>query len=204
MIKLIKCWWNMTIAPLYFGGGGSSSAATTTTNNLDKRLVVSSGTGVSADNSNVTINNTDGGAVTAAMTFANNLGGKAFGFADSFGRTALGVANNANVGANSLSGQALGVASGTSKAALDFASGANAANSANYDKLLAGTGQALDGIFKFADKTLANGYGSLATSQTNAAAFVDTVQSKGAMDNRTMTILGVSAAAALAAFALRK
>lgn len=120
------------------GGGSSSSSAASTTHNIDKRLVNSGGVGVSADNSNVTVNALDGGAVTSA---------------------------------------------------LDFAKSTNAANSGNYDKLLQGTGQALTGIFDLANKALSGGFGSLAQSQTQAQATIDTAQSKGTLDNRTITIV---------------
>lgn len=62
--------------PCFGGGGGSSSSAqntTTTTNNTDKRLVTDgSSTGVSADNSSVSItqNTTDAGAIQAGTSVA--------------------------------------------------------------------------------------------------------------------------------------
>lgn len=93
--------------------------------------------------------------------------------------------------------------SGAVAGALDFASNTNSAISANYDKLLSGTGQALSGIFALADKALAGGYKSLDTTQGQFQTTLDTAQSKGTLDNRTITVLGV-AAAAIAAFALRK
>lgn len=51
------------------GGGGSSSSATTDTKNIDKRLVVDAGTGVSADQSTVTVNTLDAGAIAGALEF---------------------------------------------------------------------------------------------------------------------------------------
>lgn len=93
---------------------------------------------------------------------------------------------------------------GAIKGALDIVKGGNDALQANYDALLVGTGQALTGIFALADKALSGGFGSLEQSQGNAAAVIDTAQSKGTLDNRTITILGVSAAVAVAAFAMRK
>jgi hypothetical protein len=50
------------------GGGGSSSSSAQTTNNVDKRLVVGDGLGVTADNSSVSVNVTDGGIVSRALT----------------------------------------------------------------------------------------------------------------------------------------
>ena len=56
------------------GGGGSSSSSTsnaTTTNNTDKRLVVDGGSyGVSADNSSVSIQTSDMGAIQGAGQIA--------------------------------------------------------------------------------------------------------------------------------------
>lgn len=49
------------------GGGGSRSSSAQTTNNTDKRLAVESGIGVSADNSQVSVNVTDGGIVSRAL-----------------------------------------------------------------------------------------------------------------------------------------
>lgn len=52
----------------YICGKGSSSSAATTTNNTDKRLVTGEGSvGVSADNSSVIVNMTDGGLVTKGL-----------------------------------------------------------------------------------------------------------------------------------------
>jgi len=153
VLNFFKMWFAFTIAPLYFGGGGGSSSSSATTNNTDKRLVVSGGVGVSADNSNVTVQALDGGAI---------------------------------------------------KGALDFATSANSANSDNYDKLLQGTGDAMARIFSMAKDTLRGGFDSLAQSQTQAQGMIDTAQSKGTLDNRTITILGISAAVVVGAFALRK
>lgn len=61
------------VMPLCLGGGGgsSSSANTTTTNNTDKRLVTGANSiGVTADNSNTTVNVLDGGAVAKSIDLA--------------------------------------------------------------------------------------------------------------------------------------
>ncbi len=52
--------------------GGSSSANATTSNNIDKRLVVDSGLGVSADSSTLTLTTLDGGAIGRAFDFAES------------------------------------------------------------------------------------------------------------------------------------
>lgn len=57
------------------GGGGSSSSSSqsTTSTNTDKRLVVSSGVGVTGDNTSVTVNTLDAGIVDKALqTVANS------------------------------------------------------------------------------------------------------------------------------------
>ena len=93
---------------------------------------------------------------------------------------------------------------GAVKGALDVVRGGNDALAASYENLLVGTGQAFSGILSLAEKAMAGGFDSLEQSQGNVAALVDTAQSKGTLDNRTITILGVSAAVAVAAFAMRK
>ncbi len=70
------------------GDSGSTSTSDTTTNNYDKRVAVNSGIGLSADASSITINALDGGAINAALDYANK----------SFGAAAL-VANNSVIGA---------------------------------------------------------------------------------------------------------
>ncbi len=81
MFPLIKAWL-CPFLPLYFGGGGignkgpSSTTQNTTTNqttNIDKRLVIGAvSTGVSADNSTVSLTSysTDAGAIAGALQFA--------------------------------------------------------------------------------------------------------------------------------------
>ena len=57
---------------LNFGGGGSSSASMSTTNNLDKRLVVGdSALGITSDNSTLTLNMLDAGAIKGALDTVN-------------------------------------------------------------------------------------------------------------------------------------
>ena len=93
---------------------------------------------------------------------------------------------------------------GSIQGALDIVRGSNDALQANYENLLVGTGQAFSGILSLAEKAMAGGFGSLDKSQGNVAALVDTAQSKGTLDNRTITILGISAAVVVGAFAVRK
>ena len=53
-------------------GSSSSAASSSNTYNTDKRLVVDSGIGVSADDSTVTLNVMDGGAIEQAFGFGNS------------------------------------------------------------------------------------------------------------------------------------
>lgn len=142
MLKFWIFFWSFGFAPLYFGGSGNSSSTstptTTNTTNLDKRLAMTSGIGVTADNSTIHVTSLDGGAVSSAF---------------------------------------------------DFASKAQNQMSVSYDNLLKTSGSALTGIMSLAN-------GAISTSQ----AALDTAQSKGTLDNRTITILGC--AAALSAFAI--
>lgn len=142
------------------GSSSSSSSNQTSTTNVDKRQVVSGGTGVSADNSTIHVSSLDGGAIQGAADIA--------------------------------------------KSALDTISTANAANSTNYEQLLNTTGDALVGMFKLADMALSGGFKSVGDTQQAMAAAIDTANSKGTLDNRTITILGVSTAVAVAAYAMRK
>lgn len=95
MLNLIKAWFCFAFLPLYFGGGGignkgptstTTNNTSTATTNTDKRLVIGSGsTGVSADNSSVTLTSntysTDGGAVKNSLDFANDASRSALDFA---------------------------------------------------------------------------------------------------------------------------
>lgn len=161
------------------GSSSSSSASTNTTTNVDKRLVVSdSGIGLSSDSSTVHITMQDQGAIRAAGEIA-----------------------------------ARGLDAG--KLALDAVSSSGKLSAANYEALLNNSSEAFAGIFKLADTALAGGFKSLDSTQAGMtaainktlagmAAAVDTQQSKGTLDNRTITILGVSAAVAVAAYAIKK
>lgn len=64
---------------------------------------------------------------------------------------------------------------------------ANDAKSADYGALLKVTGTAFEKMLTFGEKT-----------QANAAALVDTANSKGTLDNRTIAILGLGVAALVA------
>lgn len=123
-----------------FGGGGSNSNSNTSTSttNTDKRLVVSSGVGVSSDSSTVTVNTLDSGIVTQAL------------------QTVAGADANA--------------------------------------------GQNLNGVLALAGKLFDGGFKALADSQAmTAQAYSNATTDKaGAIDNKTIAIIAVAAAAAWA------
>lgn len=91
----------------------------------------------------------------------------------------------------------------TVKAALDFARGANDAAAVNYDTLLSTTDTNLGRLFTLAGTALEGGFKSVGQTQQAMAAAIDTVNSKGTLDNRTITILGVAAAVAVGLYALK-
>lgn len=107
----------------------------------------------------------------------------------------VGITNSSAVTVNALDGGAV-------KGALDLATKANDAAGINYDNLLKTSNSALTGIFSLAADTLKGGFSSLAQSQSQAQATIDTAQSKGTLDNRTITLLGIAATIA-AAFIMR-
>lgn len=113
------------------------------------------------------------------------------------------LVNSGGVGVTNSSGNVINALdAGAIKGAMDLATKANDAAGINYDTLLKGTNSALSGIFSLASDAMKSGYSSLATSQAQAQAIVDTTQSKGTLDNRTITLLGIAATIA-AAFIMR-
>lgn len=84
------------------GGGGSSSSSSSATSNIDKRLVTGQNSvGVSADNSTVTVQVLDGGAIAGALELARqtdaNSGknlGTVLGFASGLYESAMKALEN--------------------------------------------------------------------------------------------------------------
>lgn len=215
-----------------FGGDSSTSSAQTTTNNTDKRLVVSDyGIGLSSDSSTVNITTTDQGAMYSSFQFGkkaldtvdvnNAMNGANYESllrttsannelmaeqtkrqlkalsdqADSLQQTAMFQTNSIN----SIAGSAAAGASANAQAL----AGINAQAGTNFGSLLSTTSGALGGLFSLADKALTGGYKTVASSLDAISAAQDVANSKGTLDNRTITILGVSAAVAVAAFAMK-
>lgn len=109
------------------------------------------------------------------------------------------LVNSGGVGVTNASGVTItALDGGAVKGAMDLATKANDAAGINYDSLLKTSNSALTGIFSLAAETLKGGYSSLAQSQSQAQAMVDTKQSAGTLDNRTITLLGIAATIAAA------
>lgn len=115
-----------------FGGGGSSSSSSsssTTYNTTDKRLVVDNGgIGVTGDNTALTINTLDGGAVAAmkstagaGLDLASTLGKRAIDSADSTVEQAAALTLELLNKNNQNAAQALTFAQNASERALTFA-----------------------------------------------------------------------------------
>lgn len=112
------------------------------------------------------------------------------------------LVNSGGVGLTSSSGNTItALDGGAVKGALDLATKANDAAGVSYDNLLKTSSSALSGIFTLAADTLKGGFSSLAQSQSQAQATIDTAQSKGTLDNRTITLLGIAATIAAAVIA---
>ncbi|MDO9011330.1 MAG: hypothetical protein Q7U78_05920 [Gallionella sp.] len=132
-----------------------------------------------------------GGGSSASTSTTNNTDAR---LVNSGG---IGITNSSGLTINALDG---GAVSG----ALDLIAKTNSASAGNYDNLLKSTNDALGGIFSLANTTIKGSMDSLSQSQNNFGALVDTKQSAGTLDNRTITILGISAAVVVGAFAMRR
>lgn len=119
------------------------------------------------------------GGSSASTTTTNNTSTQA-----GIGDGAIGVFGSGNT-MNMLDGGAIGAAFG-------FGSELNNANVTNYGRLLETTTGAFDKMLKFSKDT-----------QSSAAALVDTANSKGGFDNKTIMILGGGALLVVAAFFLK-
>lgn len=126
-------------------------------------------------------------------------GGGSSASASTTNNTDARLVNSGGVGLTSSNGNTINALDG---GAIKLASDVNDAASTNYKALLTGTDSALAGIFSLAKEAMSGGFSSLAQSQTQAQALIDTTQSKGTLDNRTITLLGITATIA-AAFIMR-
>lgn len=93
---------------------------------------------------------------------------------------------------------------GAVKGAVDMFALATAANTKDYGQLLNTSGDALKGMFTLVDNAASKSFSAAQVAQENARAMLDTAQSKGTLDNKTIAMLGVAALAAVGLFAFRK
>lgn len=177
---MFNFWKNLfcfAFMPLYFGGSGGSSSSTTTTNNTSIQAGIGDGAiGVfgQGNSLSVTNNTSDYGAIHDAF---------------SFGKDALQASTKNNK---------------------DFLDSGNSlfkmstdANSSNYEKLLSTTSGGFNNLMSFGREAVSGALSSISDSQKNVAALLDTAQSKGTMDNRTMIMLGGGALLVVAVVAWR-
>lgn len=109
----------------------------------------------------------------------------------------LSNSNNANITINHTD-------AGAMKAATSMFQMANDAGSKNYGALLNTSSDALKGMLEFASGTMSKGFDTAKTAQENAVRMMDTAQSKGTIDNKTMIMLGLGAVAMVGLLAFRK
>lgn len=213
-----------------FGGGNSSSTSNNydynTYNAFDNRLALGDGavgasggsTAINAPQDNRIFSNTDSRqdnrvfsstsnmvdpgalrAMEAAITSNTAATQSAIASANSSAAAAAAAASKA-------SADAIASANASQRSALDFATGANATNAAGFSQLLD------TGLEMF---TLAGD--SIRSATTDAFNLVDatnsgiagayqtaTAEKSGSLDNKTIMILGLAAAAAVALFAFKK
>lgn len=175
-------------------GGSSSSSSTSsqTTNNVDKRLVVDSGVGVSADNSvvNLTTNTLDGGAIANAFQFSGNALYNALGVSQSATNNAMGFAGNSLKNALDFSSETIDKTlennSDVMRMSNDTIKLANANTSEGFSKLL----DASESLFDRGERMIGK------TQQTVADAYTLAQTTKaGTIDNKTIIVLAIAGAA---------
>lgn len=194
------------------GGGDSSSSSSSTseTNNVDRRFVVgNNAVGISADNSEigtVTIQSVDANIVNRAMdsvTDGQLINAKSFEHI----LASQAMENQARREAEAAALQAqLAASSAAFSTAAATVSAAGAQTQAGFSQLINA------GLNLFEDSTsLVNNVLGAAMKETSrtqdltAAAYQTAVAEKaGAIDNKTITILGISAAVAAVAISMRK
>lgn len=167
--------WAFAFAPLYLGGGGGSSSSNTTTNNYSLQAGIGDNSiGVFGEGNSVSVTNnmSDFGAIEKAFDFGNSTVAGAF----DFGKSA--IDSNASTYKRFMdSGESL------FKTATD-------AKSADYGRLLDSTSGAFNNLMSFGRDSVKSSLQSMSEAQKNVTALLDTAQSKGTMDNRTMMMLG--------------
>ena len=178
---------------IYGGGGGSSkSSSTTNTTVTDKRMVVDGGWGITADGSTVGLSSTNN--TSTSVSNSGNTSTSTY-FKDTGNTT-----NNITT-----------IDAGVVKAALDFATGADAVAGDGYEKLLDTTkdvtvsgSNAFNRVIDLADKLFSTSSGILGKTADATLAQVSALNTaqnddKGAIDQKTIIVLGIAGAVALVA-----
>lgn len=196
---------------LICGGGGDSSSSSDVFNqvtNTDNRLAVSNGVGQTGSGNSLAITTTDPGALRA-MEMALLSNSKATEDAAKAQAEAARMASQASASA-AASAASAGAATAASAdrmlgKSLDFASAANGQTHDSFSRLL-GVGESMfkTNIGTF-EKLLSKQYDSVQNTQalTAAAYQTATAEKAGSIDNKTIMVLGLAAAGALA-FTMRR
>lgn len=115
------------------------------------------------------------------------------------------VVSDAGIGLSNINGSTVTLTDhGAMKTASDMFQMATAANTKDFGQVLNTSSDALKGILSFADKAVTNSFNSAQVAQSNALSMLDTAQSKGTLDNKTIVMLGLGAAAVLSVFAFKR
>lgn len=198
---------------LICGGGGDSSSSSDVFNsvqNTDNRLAVSNGLGQTGSGNSLAITNTttDPGALRA-MELALLSNSKATEDAAKAQAEAARMASQASASAAASAASAGAATAASSERmlgrSLDFASTANGQNHDSFSALL-GVGESMfkTNIGTF-EKLLSKQFDSVENTQAlTAAAYQQaTAEKAGSIDNKTIMVLGLAGAAALA-FTMRR
>lgn len=173
----------------------SSTTVNTHTTNVDRKIANQSGVafGLDAGGSvTYTANTLDAGAIGSAIESAGVQVANALLTAKQMSESALFQASQADVTSKAVS-----------NSALDLVRGTAAFNAEGYSKLLVSTSTAFNGLLALADKAITGSFKSAGEVQQTLVNAQDVAQSKGTLDNRTITILGVAAVAGVALISMR-
>lgn len=159
------------------GGGGGSSSSSTETRNEDKRLAVSSGAGITGDNSSISVISTDGGIVARALDSVDASNAmNAEGFDKLLDASTEGFSN-----------------------LLD-------ANTRNFSTTVGSQTQGFSQLIGAAERLFNQGQNLIGTTQKSVADAYSQAQANksGTIDNRTIIVLAVAGAAAAFAITRKK
>lgn len=188
------------------GGGSSESSNSTATTNTDRRIANDGGLVLQGDANkfdassngntiNTTTNTTDGGAVGDAMDFATEgvkVVGKGFTDLIKGGTEIFTVqSDNSRKSFSSL----LGSAEANNSRALDVGRDGLTRSYGAFESLVSSAGKMFDAGTK---------QNAIATESIGKAYQTATAEKSGAMDNKTMMVLGLAAAAVVGVIAFKK